>query len=67
MSTRSWRLSCVPAVSSSWDNPGHHKGAGIRPAIEATGASLLYLPPQSPDFNPIENAFTKLKARREAT
>ena len=50
------------------DNLGSHKGAGIRPAIEAAGASLLYLPPYSPDFNPIENAFAKLKAllRKEA-
>jgi len=50
------------------DNLGSHKGAGIRPAIEAAGASLLYLPPYSPNFNPIENAFAKLKAllRREA-
>ena len=39
-----------------------HKGAGVRTAIEAAGASLLYLPPYSPDFNPIENAFSKLKA-----
>ena len=44
------------------DNLGSHKGAGIRVAIEAAGASLLYLPPYSPDFNPIENAFAKLKA-----
>ncbi|GAN78492.1 transposase [Acidisphaera rubrifaciens HS-AP3] len=44
------------------DNLGSHKGAGIRPSIEAAGASLLYLPPYSPDFNPIENAFAKLKA-----
>ena len=44
------------------DNLGSHKGAGIRTAIEAAGASLLYLPPYSPDFNPIENAFAKLKA-----
>ena len=34
----------------------------MRAAIEAVGASLLYLPPYSPDFNPIENAFSKLKA-----
>lgn len=34
----------------------------MRDAIEAAGASLLYLPPYSPDFNPIENAFAKLKA-----
>ena len=39
----------------------------MRAAIEATRARLLYLPPYSPDFNPIENAFAKLKARlREA-
>ena len=44
------------------DNLGSHKGAGIKPAIEAAGASLLYLPPYSPNFNPIENAFSKLKA-----
>jgi transposase len=44
------------------DNLGSHKGAGVRIAIEAAGASLLYLPPYSPDFNPIENAFAKLKA-----
>ena len=44
------------------DNLGSHKGAGVRTAIEAAGARLLYLPPYSPDFNPIENAFAKLKA-----
>ena len=44
------------------DNLGSHKGAGVRAAVEAAGADLLYLPPYSPDFNPIENAFAKLKA-----
>ena len=44
------------------DNLGSHKGAGVRAAIAAAGATLLYLPPYSPDFNPIENAFSKLKA-----
>jgi len=44
------------------DNLGSHKGVGIRDVIEAAGASLLYLPPYSPDLNPIENAFAKLKA-----
>ena len=44
------------------DNLGSHKGVGVREAIEAAGANLLYLPPYSPDFNPIENAFSKLKA-----
>ena len=44
------------------DNLGSHKSAGVRTAIEAVGASLVFLPPYSPDFNPIENAFAKLKA-----
>lgn len=44
------------------DNLGSHKGPAVRRAIEAAGANLLYLPPYSPDFNPIENAFAKLKA-----
>ena len=44
------------------DNLPAHKAAGIREAIEAAGAKLCYLPPYSPDFNPIENAFSKLKA-----
>ena len=44
------------------DNLAAHKVAGVRQAIEACGATLLYLPPYSPDFNPIENAFAKLKA-----
>lgn len=44
------------------DNLPAHKPASIRDTIEAAGASLLYLPPYSPDFNPIENAFSKLKA-----
>jgi transposase len=44
------------------DNLSAHKVPGVRDAIEATGASLLYLPPYSPDFNPIEQLFAKLKA-----
>jgi transposase len=48
------------------DNLGSHKGAGVGAAIEAAGASLLYLPPYSPDFNPIEQAFAKLKAALRA-
>ena len=44
------------------DNLSSHKGPRVRELIEAAGASLLYLPPYSPDFNPIENAFAKLKA-----
>jgi transposase len=44
------------------DNLGSHKVAGVREAVEARGASLLHLPPYSPDLNPIEMAFAKLKA-----
>jgi len=44
------------------DNLGSHRSDKIRQAIEARGASLLYLPKYSPDLNPIENAFAKLKA-----
>ena len=44
------------------DNLPAHKGLDVRRAIEAAGAMLRYLPPYSPDFNPIENAFSKLKA-----
>jgi len=43
------------------DNLSSHKVAGVREAIEARGATLLYLPPYSPDLNPIELAFSKLK------
>ena len=44
------------------DNLGSHKVAGVREAIEARGASLLFLPAYSPDLNPIEQVFAKLKA-----
>ncbi len=44
------------------DNLAAHKVAGIREAIAAVGASVLYLPPYSPDLNPIEQTFAKLKA-----
>jgi transposase len=44
------------------DNLPAHRPTCIRGAIEATGARLHYLPPYSPDFYPIENAFSKLKA-----
>lgn len=43
------------------DNLAAHKVAGVREAIERVGAQLVYLPPYSPDFNPIELAFSKLK------
>src|SRR5688500_1696007 len=44
------------------DNLSSHKVAGVREAIEAVGARLLYLPRYSPDLNPIEQLFAKLKA-----
>jgi transposase len=44
------------------DNLSSHKVAGVREAIEAVGATILYLPPYSPDLNPIEQLFSKLKA-----
>ena len=44
------------------DNLPAHKIAGVRATLEAAGFQLLYLPPYSPDLNPIEMAFAKLKA-----
>lgn len=44
------------------DNLSSNKGPRVRQMIEAAGARLLYLPPYSPNFNPIEMAFSKLKA-----
>jgi transposase len=43
------------------DNLSSHKKAGVQEAIESVGAALIYLPPYSPDFNPIEQAFSKFK------
>jgi transposase len=43
------------------DNLSAHKGERVRELIEARGCELLYLPPYSPDFNPIEEAFAKIK------
>jgi transposase len=43
------------------DNLGSHKGRAVRKAIRATGAKLFFLPPYSPDLNPIEQLFAKLK------
>jgi len=56
----------VPTLSPGdivvMDNLGSHKGAAVRTAIEGAGARLLFLPPYSPDLNPIEQVFAKLKA-----
>jgi len=55
----------VPTLSPGdiviMDNLGSHKGPAIRRAIRAAGAKLFYLPPYSPDLNPIEQVFAKLK------
>jgi transposase len=60
----------VPTLSPGdiviMDDLPAHKAAGVREAIEAVDASLRYLPPYSPDFNPIENAFAKLKSMLRA-
>jgi transposase len=56
----------APTLSSGdvvvMDNLSAHKVAGVREAIEQAGATVVYLPPYSPDFNPIELAFAKLKS-----
>jgi len=56
----------VPTLSPSdvviIDNLPTHKPVAVREAIEAAGAELLFPPPHSPDFNPIDMAFSKLKA-----
>ena len=51
-----------PGDIVAMDNLSSHKGPKVRAMIEAAGAQLLYLPPYSPDLNPIEMAFAKLKA-----
>lgn len=55
----------VPTLKSGdiviMDNLSSHKRAGVKEAIESVGASLVYLPPYSPDFNPIELLFSKFK------
>lgn len=51
----------VPGDIVVMDNLGSHKVAGIREAIEARGAELWYLPPYSPDLNPIEPMWSKVK------
>jgi transposase len=69
--TRDWFLAYVEQVLAPTLTPGDivildnlpaHKGAAVQAAVEARGARLWFLPPYSPDFNPVENAFAKLKA-----
>ena len=50
-----------PAQVVVMDNLSAHKGSRVRELIEAKGCELLYLPPYSPDLNPIEEAFSKVK------
>jgi transposase len=62
-----WVETClVPALSKGnvgvMDNLPAHKGPRIEKLIKAAGAELRYLPPYTPDMNPIEKAFSKLKA-----
>lgn len=52
-----------PGMVVVMDNLPAHKVAGVREAIEKAGCRLEYLPPYSPDFNPIENAFSKFKRK----
>lgn len=52
----------IPGDVVVMDNLPAHKAEGVREAIERAGAELRFLPPYSPDFNPIEMAFSKLKA-----
>ena len=61
-----WVVEClVPSLRRGdivvADNLGSHKGAGVRRAIRTVGARLVFLPPYSPDLNPIEMMFSKLK------
>lgn len=44
-----------------WDNLGAHRSAAVRAVVEARGARLLFLPPYSPDMNPIERCWSKMK------
>jgi transposase len=59
------RRGLVPVLQTGdrviMDTLATHKVAGVREAIEAAGARLLYLPPYSPDFNPFENMWSKIK------
>ena len=61
------RDALVPALRPGqlvvMDNLSSHKAAGVADLIEAAGCRVKYLPPYSPDLNPIENAFSKIKAR----
>lgn len=59
---KGFRDTRIPTSSAGLDNLSSHKRAAVREKIEAAGATLRFLPPYSPDFNPIEKAFSRLKA-----
>ena len=69
MQSEWWRTDLFSLGTVIVDNLSSHKVAGVQQAIAAAGATLLYLPPYSPDLNPIEKLFAKLKAllRKAAT
>jgi len=59
---REWLVpTLAPGTTVVLDNLAVHRNADVRPTIEGAGCHLCYLPPYSPDFNPIELAFSKLK------
>src|SRR5690242_2872447 len=61
-SSRSWPPFLRPGQIVILDNLSIHLGPGVKEAIEARECQLLFLPAYSPDFSPIEGAFSKLKA-----
>ena len=64
---RDWLLPrLAPGTTIVCDNLSVHKHADVRPAVEAAGCRLAYLPPYSPDYNPIELVFAKLKTHLRA-
>ena len=62
MSSSVWCLPSNAGTSSSWITFRHTRSNGVRDAIEGVGAMLRYLPPYSPDLNPIEMAYGAFKA-----
>src|SRR3954454_25068654 len=66
MSAVAWPPTLARGDIVNLDNLKPHKAAVVREAIEAAGATLRYLPPYSPDLNPIELLFAKLKALLKA-
>jgi transposase len=57
----SWRRPCGSGQVVVMDNLSAHKGGRVREIVEGRGCEVLYLPPYSPDLNPIEQVFSKVK------